>query len=210
MTHQVDINDAKVSDDKSKSLRTCIASGVQRPKADMVRFVIGPDDRPVPDLEEKLPGRGLWLSAERHVIHTACAKNLFAKRARCRVQIDADMPAALEGLMVRRCIRWIELARRAGQAVGGFDEVRRGLDQGRAQGGGVVLSARDGATGSRGKIARIAQDLVILDALGAVEIGAAFGRERVVHALVSAGGLAESTLRDMMRLSGLREQEMAA
>jgi uncharacterized protein len=207
VTNQADINDAKVSDEKSESLRTCIASGAQRPKADMVRFVIGPDDRPVPDLEEKLPGRGLWLSAERHVIHTACAKNLFARRARCRVQIDADMPAALEGLMARRCIRWLELARRAGQAVGGFDEVRRGLAHG---GGGIVLSARDGATGSRDKIARIAQGLAILDALGAVEIGAAFGRERVVHALVSAGGLAENLLRDMTRLSGLREQEMAA
>ena len=62
----------------AENLRTCIASGRQQPKFDMVRFVIGPDHRPVPDLEEKLPGRGLWLSAERHVIHTACIKNLFA------------------------------------------------------------------------------------------------------------------------------------
>ena len=186
----------------AENLRTCIASGRQKPKFDMVRFVIGPDHRPVPDLEEKLPGRGLWLSAELHVVHTACIRNLFAKRARQRVDIDNAMPDALVRLLVQRCVRWLELARRAGQVVIGFDEVHRLLAE---NGSGYVLSAHDGSLDSRRKIARLAGVKAILDALSATEIGSAFGRERIVHALVSADGLGESLVRDMGRLAGLRD-----
>ena len=35
------------------SLRRCIATGREQPKASLIRFVIGPDDTLVPDLEEK-------------------------------------------------------------------------------------------------------------------------------------------------------------
>ena len=191
----------------AENLRTCIASGRQQPKFDMVRFVIGPDHRPVPDLEEKLPGRGLWLSAERNVIHTACIKNLFAKRARQRVDIDTAMPDALVRLLVQRCVRWLELARRAGQTVIGFDEVQRLLAE---NGSGHVLSAHDGGLDGRKKIARLAGGRSVLDALSATEMGGAFGRERVVHALVSADGLGESLVRDMGRLAGLRDTGSAA
>ncbi len=207
MAEQVLLCEDHGAGETSESHRTCIASGRKQPKAAMVRFVIGPDDKPVPDLEEKLPGRGLWLSAERHMVHTACDKNLFAKRARCRVDVDGELPARLTDLLARRCIRWVELARRAGQAVGGFDEVRRKLG---ASKGGVLLSARDGASDGREKLARIAGGRQISDALSATELGAAFGRERVVHALVSAGGLSDNLNRDLMRLSGLRQDGVAA
>ena len=36
----------------------------------------------VPDLEGTLPGRGLWLSAERALAEKAFARGLFAKAAR--------------------------------------------------------------------------------------------------------------------------------
>lgn len=193
--------------EQTESLRTCIASGRRQPKSAMVRFVIGPDNHPVPDLEEKLPGRGLWLRAERRALDAACRKNLFAKRARRQVSIEPDMPAVVEDLLVRRCIRWVELARRSRQAVGGFDEVRRRLQSGAR---GYLLSARDGAGDGRGKIARSAGEMVVLDALTATELGAAFGRERMVHVLITAGGLADSLCRDMIRLSGLREDGVAA
>ena len=105
----------------AKSIRTCIASGLQRSKAGMVRFVIDPDDRPIPDLEEKLPGRGIWLTADHQLIRRACNKNLFAKKARRRVHIDNDIPELMVKLMVRRCTQNLGLARRAGQTLVGFD-----------------------------------------------------------------------------------------
>ena len=32
--------------------RLCVATGVARPVADMIRFVVGPDGRAVPDVKE--------------------------------------------------------------------------------------------------------------------------------------------------------------
>ncbi|MEK9752017.1 MAG: DUF448 domain-containing protein [Rhodospirillaceae bacterium] len=194
-----------------ESLRTCAATGRKLPKAGMIRFVVGPDHRPVADLEEKLPGRGIWLSAERHVIDTACRKNLFAKRARRPVEVDDGLADRVEALLVKRCQRWLELARRAHVAVGGHDEVRRRLEgkgAGKGAAGGLLLAASDGGEGGRANLARMAKGLERSAALTADEIGMPFGRERVAHVLVLAGGIRDSLGRDLMRLQGLREASL--
>ena len=43
--------------------RRCILSNRECSTAHLIRFVADPDNRIVPDLAERLPGRGLWLSA---------------------------------------------------------------------------------------------------------------------------------------------------
>ena len=47
--------------------RRCIATGEVQPKHGLIRFVVGPDGQIVPDLSEKLPGRGIWVAAEMYV-----------------------------------------------------------------------------------------------------------------------------------------------
>ncbi len=187
--------------------RTCIASGEKKPKEQMVRFVIGPDATAVPDLDEKLPGRGLWLSAERDMIHTACTRNLFAKRARRQVTADADLADRVEGLLARRCIELLQLARRSGLLTIGFDEVRRRLDGGV---GGLLLAATDGAPESRKKVTEMAPDVPVAEALTGDELGLVMGRERIVHALVEPGRMADRLARELGRLAGLRSLPAAA
>ena len=195
------------------SLRTCAATGLKAPKTGMVRFVVGPDHRPVPDLEEKLPGRGIWLCAERQAIDTACRKNVFAKRARRPVEVDDKLADRVEALLVKRCQRWLELARRAHVAVGGHDEVQRQLEsKGETHriGLGLLLSASDAGAGGKTGLARIVRGLEHLAALTADEIGAPFGRERMAHVLVLAGGLRDELGRDLKRLQGLRKASLPA
>ena len=142
MSHQPQTGNLGKARTKGKPpLRKCIVSGAARPKTEMFRFVIGPDGKVVPDLVERLPGRGLWLSAERDMVNTACAKGLFAKAARRMVKVPADLEEALEGLMVRRCLDLIGLARRAGDVVQGFEKARARFRSGK---GGVLLQASDG------------------------------------------------------------------
>jgi len=173
----------------------------------MVRFVIGPDQTVVPDLEEKLPGKGLWLSADRDMIHTACAKNLFAKRARCRAVVDPDLAGRVEDLLVRRCTALLQMARRAGQLTIGFDEVRRRLADGD---GGQLLAASDGGPGGREKITALARETPASAALTGDELGRSMGRERIAHALVAPGRLARRLGRELDRLAGLRSSATAA
>ena len=45
--------------------RKCIATGEVNPKYGLIRFVVGPDGQIVPDILGKLPGRGIYVSADR-------------------------------------------------------------------------------------------------------------------------------------------------
>ena len=167
----------------------------------MLRFVVSPDDSPVPDLDEKLPGRGLWLSADRDMLNAACAKNLVTKRARRPVKADANLAQRVEGILAKRCIELLQLARRSGILAVGFDEVGSLLRDGT---NGLLVLAVDGAAASRRKIVKLAPDLAVRDVLTSDELGAVMGRERIVHALVAEGGLADRLARDLSRLDGLR------
>ena len=67
-------------------LRRCIVTREVLPKELLVRFVVGPAGDAIPDIAGELPGRGLWVKAERPVLASAVAKNLFAKAARRAIQ----------------------------------------------------------------------------------------------------------------------------
>ena len=176
-----------------------------RPKRLLIRFVIAPDGRIVPDVAGKLPGRGLWLTAERDIVATAVTKRLFARAARQPVIVDDDLAERVEALVAARCCDQIGLARRAGQAVAGFAKVETALAGGKV---GVLLAASDGAAHGRAKLRALAPGLPLVEQLTAAELGAAFAREHVVHAALAPGRLAEALVADATRLAGFRKIDL--
>ena len=143
-------------------LRRCIVTRERLPKERMIRFVVGPDRALVPDLTATLPGRGIWLSASGDVLETARAQGglgrAFARAARGPVSVPPDLPAVLEAALVRRIGELLGLARRAGQAVAGFDKAREWLRTGRAR---LVLQASDGSAAERARFLSGAADSVV-------------------------------------------------
>ena len=71
--------------------RRCIASGASKPRDTLLRFVVDPAGALVPDLGESLPGRGLWVSAERAALEKACERGLFARAARRPIAVAPDL-----------------------------------------------------------------------------------------------------------------------
>jgi len=69
-------------------LRRCIVTGVVRPKAELLRFVVSPDGVIVPDIARRLPGRGLWLTARRDIVAAAVGKRLFGRVAKGRTGLQ--------------------------------------------------------------------------------------------------------------------------
>jgi predicted RNA-binding protein YlxR (DUF448 family) len=171
------------------------------PKDRLLRFVVGPKGDLVPDLDEKLPGRGLWLSGERNMVNTACAKGLFARAARLEVRLPEDLADYIECLMVRRCLDLIGLARRAGEVVFGFEKTKARLRQGHC---GVLLQARDGSADGQGKIKVLAEGVAIVDVFDAKEIGQALGRDNAVHGVIDRGRLASRLIKASGRLMAFR------
>lgn len=187
-------------------LRRCIASGAVRPKEQLVRFVVGPNGDVVPDVEERLPGRGFWLSADRDALKKACSRGLFAKAARAAVRVPIDLVDHVEQGLVDRCVSLIGLSRRAGQAVVGYEKARAWLTSRRA---GLVLAAIDGSRGGRAKLEVLAAGVPIAAVLTGEELGAAAGRERAVHVVIAPGKLADRLHKEATRLSGLRSDLVA-
>ncbi|WP_353858353.1 RNA-binding protein [Azospirillum formosense] len=188
-------------------LRRCIATGTVQPKDGMIRFVVSPDGEIVPDLEERLPGRGLWLSGDKAAFTKAIAKNMFAKAARRAVRVPPDLAERLERLLERRCLDAFGLARRAGQALAGYEKVREALKTnqvGRAGPPYLLVEASDGSPDQRGKITALAPDMPVVDLFDAAAMAAALGRENAVHAVVARGKLAKGLARDSARLKGIK------
>jgi len=180
-------------------LRRCVVSRLSQPKEAMIRFVIAPDMRVVPDLAQRLPGRGIWLSARGDVLETARARGIFAKVARAPAIAPADLLEQVRAGLVRRIIEHLGLARRAGQAVGGFVKARSWLESGRA---GLIVQALDA---SPDECARLLAGKTIpaVSPLPASDLGAAFGRDHLVHVAIAHGRLAEALKIETGRLAGL-------
>jgi uncharacterized protein len=182
-------------------LRRCIVTREVLPKESLIRFVIGPAGDLVPDISGKLPGRGLWVKAERAVLASAVAKNVFAKVARQSVDVPTDLVDRTVVLLSHRCLDLIGLARRAGQVICGFEKVRDAL---RGRRVALVLAAADGAADGRGKLRALTGALPILALFSGADLSAALGRENVVHAAMAPGRLAERLIAESARLAGLR------
>ncbi|NJO67833.1 MAG: DUF448 domain-containing protein, partial [Rhodospirillales bacterium] len=94
-----------------------MVTGDVHPTAELIRFVVSPEGRLVPDVAGRLPGRGLWVGSDRALIERACRRNLFRRAARSDVTVAGDLPADVEEQLLRRCLDFIGLARRANEAV---------------------------------------------------------------------------------------------
>ena len=200
----------RLAPDEAAGLRRCLVTRARRPRSGLVRFVVGPDGRITPDVAEKLPGRGLWLSARKDIIALAVAKGVFARAARQTVTVPDGLAQDVATLLAARCRAYLGLARNAGEAVLGFEQVKAWLEQGRAA---LLFEAGDGAEGGKAKLRRPALaarreapggSLPVFQCLTAAELGAAFGRDRAVHVAVGPGGLAGKIEFEARRLEGFR------
>lgn len=171
-----------------------------------MRFVVGPEGAIVPDIRERLPGRGLWVSAERDAIARAVKGGLFAKAARKPVRVPEDLSALVERQIARHALDLLGFARKAGLVAPGATKAEAALKAGRAA---LLIEARDASPREAKPFRARAESLGIpvVTCFTAAELGLALGRENVVHAALRAGPLAQRFLDETVRLGGFRGAE---
>jgi predicted RNA-binding protein YlxR (DUF448 family) len=189
--------------DRDDPERRCIVTGDVQPKAGLVRFVLGPDGLIYPDIAEKLPGRGIWVTADRDVLETAIQKGLFARAAKAPAKTPENMVEMVETALASRVVELISLVRKSGRAVIGFEKVKGWLAEGRAK---VLLQASDGSDRGKGKL-WTPEGGRWFGCLTSQELGLAFGRDRAIHGALAAGGLTPRVIEEISRLAGLRRQD---
>jgi hypothetical protein len=185
--------------------RRDIVSGEVMDEPGLIRFVAGPDGGPVPDLARKLPGRGVWVAANRAAVETAAKKGLFARAAKRPMAAPKDLAGQVDALLARRVLAGLGLARRAGELAIGFEAALSAIRAGQAA---WIIEAADGAAGGRDKLAYAARGQSAaprwLGCFHADDLSLALGLQNVIHLVFLAGRGAERWTVDVQRLSGFR------
>lgn len=183
--------------------RRDIVSGEVMAEARLIRFVVGPDAAVVPDLARKLPGRGLWVAADRASVDVAARKGLFARAAKSKVVAPPGLADHVADLLKSRLLSALGLARRGGDLTSGFEKVASAIASGKAA---WLVEASDGAGDGRRKILSLARRRSppppVFGVFAAAELGLALGRENVIHTAFLAGRAAERWAEDVRRLAG--------
>ena len=154
-----------------------------------------------PDLANKLGGRGAWVSADRAALERSVAKDLFARAFKRAVETPPGLLATVEAGLERRALDAIGLARRTGEAVVGFDQVKSALAKGDVA---ALIAAADAGADGQGKLARIARGLPRIVGFRSAALSAALGKDGVVHAALATGAAATRVLTEAKRLAGFR------
>ena len=191
------------------SERTCIATRISGPPSDLVRFALSPDGIVTPDLGSELPGRGAWVSATRDAIVKAAGTNQFSRAFKTTAalpdRLDAEAFADyLAGLIEKRALSAIGLARKAGEVVTGFDQVSRSLKDSEIA---VLITAADAAEDGAAKLQRLARTGYAVRGFSVDTLSGALGRDGVRHLGLKNGAGAKRFLSEAKRLASIGRDE---
>jgi len=185
--------------------RRDLVSGQVMAEARLIRFVAGPDGVVVPDLARKLPGRGMWVAADRASVETAARKGGFSRSAKAKLSAPADLADQVDRLLAKRVLDGLGLARRAGDLTSGFEKALAAIASGKAA---WMIEASDGAEDGRRKLLqasrRVAHPPRLTGLFTADELSLALGLGNVIHLVFLAGRGAGRWTTEVERLSGFR------
>jgi uncharacterized protein len=190
-------------------LRLCAVSRIAKPTEELIRFVAAPDGTIVPDLAQRLPGRGVWVDATAAAVAAAVRQNAFARSLKRQISAPADLAGDVERLLARRLAGAVGMANKAGLLVAGYAKVESQLRAGRVF---LLLHAADAAATGMDRLDRIFKGLhgsadigaCIVRELTSVELSLAIGQPTVIHAAAAEGGASQGLLREARRLRRYR------
>jgi uncharacterized protein len=189
--------------------RFCVATRTVRPVDRLIRFVIGPQGV-VPDIKRKLPGRGLWITADKATLKDAIARNVFARGFKRDVRVSPELVDLTERLLVQAALDALAIAGKSGLAVTGFSRVEAALARETVS---ALLHAADAGADGVAKLKRTlrqrpdVEPLAIVTILTSAQLDLALGRPNVVHAALLAGPASSTFLARWARLASFRTGE---
>ncbi len=201
MDKDLDIDEEYVEDKKSPS-RKCIVTTKILAKEELVRFVLGPENTVYPDIDNKLPGRGVWSILSEEAIKKTIQGKIFSKVFRKKVNIPDNLDTQIENLLLHKLMNALSLAKKSGKVITGFEKVRIALKDDKVA---LLLSASDGSNDGKSKIASLMHDKNnIYEVLTSGEMSEALGKENAVHVAIIKSGITGTVEKAISRLNKYR------
>jgi predicted RNA-binding protein YlxR (DUF448 family) len=190
--------------------RLCALTREVRPVAELIRFVAAPDGAIVADIKRRLPGRGVWITAQRTSVEEAAKRNVFARSLKRAVRVAPYLAATVEHQLETAALEALAIAHKAGVVAIGFGRTETALS---GEPVVAVLNASDGAAdGARKVVAAVtrrqtgenAGEILIVSAFTSAQLDLALGRSNVVHAALLAGPASKGFLERYRSLERFR------
>lgn len=186
--------------------RTCIVTREALPAERLIRFVAAPDGTVVADLRRRLPGRGVWVTADAEHVGTAERKRLFGRGLGEAAKVEPGLAERVAGQLREAALSALSLARKAGTLVTGFAKVESAIGEGRVaalihavEAGGDGIAKLEAA--ARRRYGAAASDLPAVRIFRSGELDLAFGRTNVIHAALLAGPASDNALNRVRALA---------
>ncbi len=197
---------------QAETVRRCALTRRHLAKDALIRFVIGPDGTIVPDIKEKLPGRGVWLTAAHDTVSDAAKRNAFSRALKTKALVPEELAALVDRLLADAALSALALANKAGEVVFGAAKIEEAIRKGRV----IALvhaaeAAEDGRRKLDGKALAMTggAPITAIRAFNEGELGLASGRSNVIHAALIQGGAARKFLAAAERLERYRKGSAA-
>ena len=192
--------------------RMCAVTRAPKPIDGLIRFVEGPAGDIVPDLRNKLPGRGVWITAGQTSIAEACRTKAFQRSLKHPVAVSEGLPEQIDALLLKQALDALSFVNKAGALVLGFDRVTEAVESGQAV---ALLHASDASadgvrklTNSARAAAHAAMELAEtgknIICFSNEQLSLALGRPNVVHAALLDGPASRNFIEQTGRLTRYR------
>jgi predicted RNA-binding protein YlxR (DUF448 family) len=195
-------------------LRLCALTRAERRRTELIRFVLSPDGTVTADLAERLPGRGVWVTATRAAVDDAVRRGVFARGLKAKAVAPAELGAAIDRQLALHLRQSFAFANKAGLVTAGFTRAEAVIEAGRAA---ALVQAMDAADDGRDRLARKFQAISaaagrpapLIRLIGLDEMSLAIGQSNVVHAVLADGGQTRAFLGAALRLLRYRQSDLA-
>lgn len=181
-----------------ETTRKCIVTAKVLEKEQMLRFVVLPDGRVVPDFRKKLPGKGVYVVNAKSALRKAVEANLFAKALKMKAKVGEELIDQVEKLLSKQAIDSLSLARKAGVLICGMDKVIDALNKNKVA---LLVEASDAGEDGRKRMATYAKDLEIFNLFTSEELDKELAKDNTVYLACVKGNMAKAVRDALVRLT---------
>ena len=177
--------------------RTCIVTRQSASPDALIRFVVALDGAVVADLRRRLPGRGVWVTADAVHVRMAETKKLFARGFEAPVKVEPGLADRVGDLLAAAALGALSLARKAGEVTSGAAKVTAALKTDPVV---ALIHAAEASPDGTAKLNAAARRRfgdagpAVIRCFTGTQLDLAFGRSNVIHAALLAGPASSNVL----------------
>ena len=129
--------------------KKCIIKDKFFEKKLMLKLVLSPDGKIILDLNEKLPGKHIWISSERNSLIEAENRNLFSNFFGIKKDENKKILINIISFLKKRIVQRISLARKSSYAICGYEKIKSALFLNKID---LLIQASDGSKKEKNRL----------------------------------------------------------